>query len=81
MQPVKCPVHLALCGTQCLLTFSWVCFLAIGYFRVGWSMGQETGLVLQACNSSEVKLSQEYGKFSETLSSEDTKGAEVVVPL
>lgn len=71
-------VSYALCGAQCLLTFSWVGFLAIGCFWVGWSLGQGTGLVVQACNPSEVKLSREHGKLSETFPQKIKRGPEVL---
>lgn len=37
---VTCLEQPVLCGTWCLATFSWVCFLAIEYFWVRWSMRQ-----------------------------------------
>lgn len=34
---------------------------------MGWSLGQGTGLVVQAYNPSEVRLSQEHGNLCENL--------------
>lgn len=78
LQPVKGPAHLALCGAQCLVTFSWVCFPGIGH--LGGVVCEAGDLVVQTCNPSEVRLSQEHWKLGETLR-QKIERAGGVVPL